>query len=50
MWAFDFADPNLSIDDMIEKGLNPAHQISQYELKKIEKKTALTGMIEKNIM
>ena len=41
MWAFDFADPNLSIEGMKEKGLDPAHQISQYELKKIEKNTAL---------
>ena len=41
MWAFDFADPNLSIDDMKEKGLDPAKLISQYELRKIEKKTAV---------
>ena len=50
MWAFGFADPKASVDEMKEMPLDPSKQISTYKLANIEKKPDLQGFLEKNIM
>ena len=45
MWAFNYVDPNYSIDKMKQEKMDPAKQISPYILKGLDDQMKLTGLI-----